>query len=115
MASKKNNYFEKLGVFFVKYHIRRFMSTKKARTLNPRLLSSRSGCLPDELLSRNLELNVDFVVLADLDPVDQRRDDHMLCFHAGKPTVRLIRTRLQSNYPCAVKRSHTHANVKYHP
>lgn len=53
------------------------MSTKKAGKLNPRLLSSRSGCLPDELLRRNFELNVDFVVLADLDPVDQRRDDHI--------------------------------------
>ena len=59
------------------------MSTKKAGKLNPRLLSSRSGCLPDELLSRNLELNVDFVVLADLDPVNQRSDDHMLRFDGG--------------------------------
>ena len=54
------------------------MSTKKAEKLNPRLLSSLSGSLPDELLRRNFELNVDFVVLADLDPVDQRRDDHIL-------------------------------------
>ena len=67
-----------MGVFFVKYHIRRFMSTKKAGKLNPRLLSSRSGCLPDELLRRNFKLNVDFVVFADLDPVDYRRDDHIL-------------------------------------
>ena len=43
---------------------------KKAGELNPRLLSSLSGCLPDELLRRNLELNVDFVVLADLDPAE---------------------------------------------
>ena len=52
------------------------MSTKKAGKLNSRLLSSLSGCLPDELLRRNFELNVDFVVLADLDPVNQRSDDH---------------------------------------
>ncbi|MBQ6481357.1 MAG: hypothetical protein IJI45_09590 [Anaerolineaceae bacterium] len=43
-----------------------------------RISPDRSGCLPDELLRRNFELNVDFVVLADLDPVDQRRDDHIL-------------------------------------
>ena len=48
--------FEKIGLFFVKYHIRRSMSTKKAGKLNPHLLSSRSGCLPNELLLRNLVL-----------------------------------------------------------
>ena len=58
------------------------MSTKK-RSSPLRIPPDQSGSLPDELLRRNLELNVDFVVFTDFDPFDQRGDDHMLGFHAG--------------------------------
>ena len=56
-------------------------SLKRSSSL--RIPPDRSGCLPDELFRRNFELNMNFVVLANLDSVDQRRDDHMLGFDAG--------------------------------
>ena len=52
-------------------------SKSKKRSDSLRILPDRSSCLPDELLRRNFELNVDFVIHADLDFVDRHRNDHI--------------------------------------
>ena len=59
------------------YQTGKLLQLKKRSSLL-RILPDRSGGLPDELLRRNLKLNAEFVALASLDPVDQRRDDHVL-------------------------------------